>query len=194
MHDIEPYHRWRDYYTASEDERSLYYGKEYSEFYFDKKIYNYYIHPQWDEFGSSTLYLKILYVDYEAGGAIIELIGEWNDCLHNDIMFLKRNLIERLEEQGIFKYILICENVLNFHGSDDCYYEEWSEETAEEGGWICFINTLHHVAQEMHDTRLQHYIHFGRDYNEINWRAQLPGTLLQGIEAMIHGEVRRLSY
>lgn len=192
MHDIEPYHRWRDYYIASEDKQSPFYGKESNEFWFDKKIYNYYIHPQWDEFGSSTLYLKVLYADYDEQVAILELIGEWNDCLHNDIMFLKRNLIEPMMEQGISKFILICENVLNFHGSDDCYYEEWSEETRDEKGWICFLNVLKHVDEEMHHTKLHYYVHFGDAYNEVNWRVQQPEILCRAIEALVRGEVRRL--
>ena len=149
MHDIEPYYRWRDNYIASEDERSPFYGRVYDEFRFTHQIYNYYIHPQWDDFGSATLYLKVIYADYELGYAIIELLGEWNDCLSNDIMYLKREVVDALSEQGIRKYILICENVLNFHGSDDCYYEEWYEDIADEGGWICFINTLDHVWEEM---------------------------------------------
>ena len=79
MHDIEPYYRWRDDYIAAEDERSPFFETEYSEFEFDKMIYNYYIHPQWDCFGSQTLYIKILFVDYDRQYAIIEFIGEWND-------------------------------------------------------------------------------------------------------------------
>ncbi len=194
MHDIEPHYHWRDEYIASEDALSPFFGREYSEFYFDKKIYNYYIHPQWDEFGSSTLYLKILYVDYDQQVAILELIGEWNDCLHNDIMYLKRNLIEPMMEQGISKFILVCENVLNFHGSDDCYYEEWSEEVREERGWICFLNLLQHVEREMHDTQLQYYVHFGKSYNDVNWRSQRPAIFCRAIEAMVRGEVRRIQY
>ena len=134
MQDIEPYYAWRTLYCAEEDPDSPFFGREYSEFNYTNTIYNYYLHPQWDEFGSSTLYLKILYADYDKSFAIIELIGEWNDCINNDIMFLKRDIIETLIEQGIQKYILIGENVLNFHGSDDCYYEEWFQEI--EDGWI----------------------------------------------------------
>ena len=47
---------------------------------------------QWDDFGSSTLYIKILFADYDGGFAIIELIGEWNDAINNDIMLLKRDM------------------------------------------------------------------------------------------------------
>jgi len=81
MHDIEPYYKWREYYVASEDERSPFFGRTYDEFKFTKKIYNYFIHPQWDYIGSPTLYIKILYVDYTLGYTLIELIGEWNDAV-----------------------------------------------------------------------------------------------------------------
>ncbi|MEZ4990567.1 MAG: hypothetical protein R2824_09145 [Saprospiraceae bacterium] len=108
MHDIEPHYHWRDDYTAEEDSRSPFFGRQYDEFRFSQKVYNYYIHPQWDAFGSSTLYLKILFVDYTEQYAILELIGEWNDCLHNDIMFLKREIIDALIQEGIYKFILVC--------------------------------------------------------------------------------------
>ncbi|MCG8328887.1 MAG: hypothetical protein MI974_14440 [Chitinophagales bacterium] len=192
MHDIEPYYRWREHYVAAEDEHSPFYGRIYDEFRFSNKVYNYYIHPQWDEFGSATLYLKVLYADYYDGYAIIELIGEWNDCLSNDIMFLKRDLIDEMIRQGIHKYILICENVLNFHGSDDCYYEEWYEDVNEEGGWICLLNTLNHVNDEMRDTQLQQYISFGEPFNEVNWRPHKPKVIFKAIEAMVHGEYRKV--
>ena len=60
MHAIEPYFNWRDFYISSEDSRSPFFGREYSEFHFVDQVYNYVIHPQWDNFGSSTLFLKIL--------------------------------------------------------------------------------------------------------------------------------------
>ena len=54
-----------------------------SEFEYSNTVYNYYIHPQWDDIGSGTLYMKELYADYENGFAILEFIGEWNDvALH----------------------------------------------------------------------------------------------------------------
>src|SRR5690606_5785226 len=115
MHDIEPYYHWRDAYVASEDARSPLYGRDYDEFYFTNAIYNYYIHPQWDGFGSATLYLKVLFVDYDRHYAVLELIGEWNDCIYNDIMHLRREITDLMEEEGISKFILITENVLNYH-------------------------------------------------------------------------------
>ena len=75
MHDIEPFYKWRDKYIASEDKDSPFYGRKYSEFSFTKKIYNYFIHPQWDEFGSPTIYMKILFIDYNESYCFIELIG-----------------------------------------------------------------------------------------------------------------------
>lgn len=47
-------------------------------------------------FGSETLYAKILYSDYIRHYALIELVGEWNDCIGNDIMFLKRDVVDHL--------------------------------------------------------------------------------------------------
>ncbi len=192
MHDIEPHFKWRDQYIASEDDRSPFYGNTYDEFGYNHKIYNYFIHPQWDEFGSSTLYMKLLLVDYDEKFAILELIGEWNDTLHNDVKFLKREVIDVLTKNHINKFILICENVLNFHGSDDCYYEEWYEDICEDGGWVCLINTLVHVEQEMKDTRLQYFTNFGERYNDINWRLQKPNSVFKAIEAIVHGDVKRL--
>jgi len=182
MHDIEPYHLWRDQYIASEDQHSPFFGTEYDEFHFTNTIYNYYIHPQWDDFGSTTLYLKVLYVNYEQGVCIIELIGEWNDCLQNDIMHLKRNVIEPLEEKGITKYILIGDNVLNFHGSDNCYYEEWYEDIIDSDGWICFINMLDHVVLEMEDVQIHHFVHLGKFFHLPDWRTLSPKSLFKKIE------------
>jgi hypothetical protein len=185
MHDIEPYFKWRDLYISSEDELSPFYGRTYSEFEFTSKIYNYYIHPQWDDFGSTTLYLKVIYVEYNEGYTIIELIGEWNDALYNDIMFLKRDVIDLMIKQGIQKYILICDNVLNFHSSDDCYYEEWYEDIKDSEGWICLVNTFDHVIQELKRPRLQYYVNFGSQFNDIDWRRKTPDNVYEEIRKRI---------
>ncbi len=193
MHDIEPFFKWRDSYIAAQDKRSPFYGRVYSEFQFSEKIYNYYIHPQWDNFGSATLYLKILFADYEEGFAIIELIGEWNDAIGNDVMFLKRDLIDPMVNAGIFRFILINDNVLNFHGSDDCYYEEWYDDIKEEDGWICILNTLKHVYEEMSETQLGYFVNFGTHFNEVNWRRMTPKLLYQKVTALIHGDIKKLT-
>ena len=188
MHQLEPFYRWREKYASEEDDRSPFYGRVYNYAAWSNKIYNYYIDPRWDDFGSPTLYMKVLYIDYDAGYAIWEMLGEWNDTLHNDVMFLTRDVAEYMVEEGITKYILICENVLNFHGSDDCYYEEWADEL--NGGWICFLNTFDHVVEELENTRLQYFVHFGKNFNGLNWRLHEPEHLFKSVEGLIRMSVK----
>ncbi len=185
MHHIEPYYNWRNLYVASEDENSPFFGREYSEFSFTDKIYNYYIHPQWDNMGSPTLFIKILYADYDEGYAIIEMIGEWNDCINNDIMTLKRDIVEDMMYAGISKFILIGENVLNFHPSDDCYYEEWWEEVEDQDGWIATLNFREHVKEEFEAVNIDYYFVMGGDLNEMEWRTYRPIQLFQKIEGYV---------
>lgn len=194
MHDIEPHSHWRDDYLASEDENSPFFGLEYDEFMFTNKIYNYFIHPQWDYFGSQTLYAKIIYVDYAEHYACIELIGEWNDCLNNDIMFLKREIADKLAQAGISKFIILCDHVLNFHASDDCYYEEWLEDIAEDRGWICFINTLEHVETEMVQANIQQFVNLGGIFNGVDWRRKKPKALFLEIEIKIYKNPKGIYY
>lgn len=188
MHEIEPFYSWRHYYIASEDDRSPFYNREYSEFEFSQVVYNYYIHPQWDEIGSSTLYIKILWADYNLGCTVIEMMGEWNDCLHNDIMVLKRNIIEPLMQEGINKFILIGENVMNYHSGDDDYYQEWFDEIDD--GWIAGINFREHVIREFTDARIDYYIAFGGRLDTLEWRIFTPKQLFERIHSLI---VKRLS-
>lgn len=183
MHDIEPYFQWSHVYEAAEDKRSPLYGREYDEFYFTNAIYNFYIHPQWDSFGSTTLYLKILYVDYDHNYAIIELIGEWNDCIYSDIITLRQEITDQLQKEGIYKFILIVENVLNYHADDDnSYYEEWYEQVSDQEGWIAIVNPLRHVEEEMVKYGLNSYLHI---LSDANWRGNKPRSLLKWIEKQI---------
>lgn len=190
MHDIEPHFHWRDHYIAAEDKRSPFYRQQYNEFQYTQKVYNYFIHPQWDNIGSSTLYAKVLFLDYDDGYAILELIGEWNDCLHNDIEALKRNLIDVMIKQGITRYILICENVFYFHADTDEYYEEWWDDVKEEDGWICLLNTEKHVYEEIHDRRLDHYIHVGPHFNDVIWRPRRPELVYLAVNQLVDSTVR----
>ncbi len=180
MHDIEPFYNWRHLYVAEEDERSPFYMREYSEFEYTNVIYNYLIHPQWDDIESPTLFIKILFTDYEQGFTIIELIGEWNDCINNDIMLLKRDIIEQLMHHGVKKFILIGENVLNFHASDDEYYQEWFDEV--EDGWIAFLNFRKHVLDEFQRANIDFFIVSGGQLNDISWRTSSPMQLFEKVE------------
>ena len=186
MQEIEPYFNWLHLYVSEEDERSPFYGIEYNQFEFTNTIYNYYIHPQWDEFGSHTLYLKILMAEYEVNYAIIEMIGEWNDAIENDIMRLKREVIDPLIKNGITKFILITENVLNFHSSDDCYYEEWFEDIGEANGWIISLNMPEATQHDFLKARINHYINL-MDYTQ--WRTLKPELLFQRLDNIM---LRRL--
>lgn len=180
MQDIEPFYNWRHLYTAEEDPESPFYGRIYSEFEYANTVYNYFIHPQWDEFGSDTLYIKILFVDYQSEFAIVEFIGEWNDAIGNDIMFLKRDIIDELIDKGIKHFILIGENVLNFHASGNDYYEEWFDDIGD--GWIVGINFRDHVIAEFKDYEIDCFmLLFSESANEIPWRNYLPRNLFERI-------------
>lgn len=183
MYSIEPFYNWLHIYNASEDEASPFYERVYSEFEFTNALYNYNIHPQWDEFGSATLYLKLLQVDYARGYAIIELLGEWNDCLYNDIKFLKENVIDILLSNEIKEFILIGENVFNFHYSDDSYYQEWFDEIPE--GWIACVNFRKHVIEEFEKANIDYYLAFSEKLGQLYWRKASPMQLYEIVSGLM---------
>lgn len=183
MHEIEPHYHWQHLYQAENDPRSPFAGRTYSEIYFSNAVYNYYIHPQWDEFGSLTLYAKILYCDYKRGFCVLELIGEWNDLLYNDIMYLYRNLIEPLLDEGIRHFILLGEQVLNFHADGDDYYQEWFDNI--EDGWIVCLNFRDHVIHEFVRAHIDYYLAFGGKFDEFNWRGYQPIQLFNIINELV---------
>jgi len=79
--------------------------------------------------------------------------------------------------------MLIGENVMNFHFSDESYYQEWYEDI--EGGWIIGINFRRHVIDEFRKCLINHYVLFNLPENEINWRKHDPLHLFEIIEEMI---------
>ena len=179
MHDIEPFYNWRHIYVSEEDERSPFYGRQYSEFEFTQTVYNYFIHPQWDDFGSRTLYIKVLLADYEEKYAIIEMIGEWNDAIENDIMELKREVLEKFMDEGIFKFVLIAENVLNYHSDGKDYYEELYEEISDENGWVVCLDMPSQTQYDFKKAYLNQYI----ELMELdNWRTYKPFHLFKKID------------
>jgi hypothetical protein len=188
MHEIEPFYRWENLYTASADANSPFYRRTYDYTQYTYDIYGYYIHPSWDYIGSDTLFIKILFASYTHKFAIIELFGEWNDAITNDIMYLKHNVINKLLKKGISQFILIGENVLNFHGSDDCYYEEWFEDV--EDGWIAAVNFRDFVRAEWKKYNIDTYINFGGNLDIENWRTMQPLGLYNTVKGEI---VRRLN-
>jgi len=183
MHTLQPHYNWRHLYIASADARSPFYGYQNSDSHYTDHIYNYFIHPQWDNFGSETLFLKVLFADYQKGFAIIEFFGEWNDVLHNDIMLLKRDIIDAMIAEGITKFILILENVLNFHAGDTDYYEEWQDDL--EDGWIATLNLREHVLAELSRYHIDHYLVLGGTLNDIAWRSRKPTQLFTQINEVV---------
>ena len=183
MHTIEPFPRWLAAYDAARDERSPFYGKQYNYDRYSDTIYGYYIDPAWDFMGSETLYIKILWADYNEGVVIIEFIGEWNDALHNDIMHLKRNVVDHFVLQGMDKFILIGENVFNFHGSDDSYYEEWFEDV--EDGWIAAVAFPDHVLDEFSQYGIDNYVSYGGTLQIGNWRTKKPTLFYREVKDLI---------
>lgn len=186
MHTIEPFFNWRHLYAAEEDENSPFFGQEHSEFEFSNAVYNYYIHPQWDSFGSSTLFCKVIYADYELQFAVIELIGEWNDTIENDIMTLRYDLTDDMFAHGITHFILIGENVLNFHGGETDYYEEWFDDTADAGGWIVLLNMSAPAKAEFLKYKLQYYVEL---MTMEDWRVYKPHHLFQKIDQVINSRL-----
>lgn len=187
MHEIEPFYNWRHIYVSEEDEKSPFFGRTYSEFEYTQTVYNYYIHPQWDEFGSKTLYLKIIDADYKKKFVIIEMIGEWNDAIENDIMILKRDVIDELMYAGINKFILITENVLNFHSGDSDYYEEWFDDVSDTGGWIVNLNMSDAAQYDFRKKKINYYVEL-LDVPE--WRTYNPDHLYKKIDSYMN---KRLS-
>lgn len=188
LQDIEPYFNWRHLYAAEEDPLSPFYRREYSEFEFSNTVYNFYIHPQWDDFGSRTLYMKILFVDYEQNYTIIELLGEWNDAIENDIMTLRRDITDIMFVRGISKFILIAENVLNFHSSDDSYYEDWREQLEDVGGWVVILDMPTQSQYDFKNARLTNYINL---FDFPQWRTLKPEIIFEQIDDLMIKRINR---
>jgi hypothetical protein len=183
MQDIEPYYNWLKYYDSSQDPLSPFFGKEYNYDLYQNTIYGFFIDPGWDSIESETLYLKILYADYDDGFVIVEFLGEWNDAINNDIMHLKRNFIELLTAQGVNKFILIGENILNFHGADDSYYEEWLEEV--EDGWIAAVSFPVFIQEEFRKYHIDQYINMGGTLQIQHWRTLHPVRFYELVRELI---------
>ena len=98
-------------------------------------------------------------------------------------MILKRDIIDVLIDQGINQFILIGENVLNFHYSDDCYYEEWFDDVEE--GWIAMVNFHDHVVREFERINIDHYFVMGGELEDIEWRTYKPQHFYEKVEALV---------
>ena len=88
-------------------------------------------------------------------------------------------------DKGIYKFILIGENVLTFHSDGNDYYEEWYEDVKDEGGWIVGINFLPQAIDDFTKARITYYMMF---MEVDNWRTLKPEHFFQKID----NEVMRL--
>ena len=84
----------------------------------------------------------------------------------------------------INKFILIGENVLNFHYSDECYYEEWFEEIDD--GWISMVNFHKHVVDEFKNINLDQFLISGGELDELDWRTYTPVQFCNKISNIIN--------
>jgi MFS superfamily sulfate permease-like transporter len=80
--------------------------------------------------------------------------------------------------EHITKFILIAENVLNFHSGDKDYYEEWFEEVTDEGGWIVALNMPEQTQYDFKKKKLNYYIEL---IDIPNWRVYKPQHLFDKI-------------
>jgi hypothetical protein len=86
-------------------------------------------------------------------------------------------------QEGIDKFVLIGENVMNFHASDDSYYEEWFQDVEE--GWIAMVNFREHVLEEFRRYKIDYYLNFGGYLDELAWRKLGPRQLFQQVQELL---------
>jgi MFS superfamily sulfate permease-like transporter len=115
------------------------------------------------------------------------VLGECNDAIENAIMQLKREVIDKFQLNGIYKFILVGENVLNFHSGDRDYYEEWYEEMCEENGWAVLLNMPEQTQHDFRKAKLNRFI----ELVELgNWRTFKPFHLFRKMD---EEQMKRLS-
>jgi hypothetical protein len=75
--------------------------------------------------------------------------------------------------------------VLNFHFSDDSYYDEWFDEVTDSDGWIALLNFRDHVLNDMSRVQLDRYFVAGGQLNSLKWRTMNPDQLCEQVEAQV---------
>jgi hypothetical protein len=93
-----------------------------------------------------------------------------------------------MHDHGINKFILIGENILNFHSSDDSYYEEWYNDIEDEG-WIALINFRDHVLEEFKHSCIDYFLSFGGELDQLLWRKFTPLQMFKKVEEIIHHRI-----
>lgn len=181
LHHIEPFYGWLERYSHSSDEKSPFHQVEHNQFYFDRSINNIPAHPLWDDIGSESLLVKILFVDYDEGFAVIELFGEWNDLFENDYKLLAENCLTYLIDNEIRQFILVCENVFHIYIESDDYYQAVQDEL--EDGWICVLRPRQEILEEMEQYQISSYFYWSPVLDELAWRKLSPHQLYQIVKS-----------
>jgi hypothetical protein len=76
---------------------------------------------------------------------------------------------------------------MNFHSSDDCYYEEWYEDVADEGGWITMLSLPEQSKYDFTRAGIHRYIQL-IDFRD--WRPYTPMNLFTKID---NSQLKRLN-
>ncbi len=184
FHNTEPFYGWLPWYDPEEDENSPFYGEKEEQDAPGPYLYNFPANPFWDDFGSESLLVKILFVSYEEGFAIIELFGEWNDLHLNDFKMLAENVLTVMIDSGIQKFIFICENVFNVYYGDDDYYDALSEELEE--GWLCVIRCRPQMIEELDRYGIDRYLFRSALLDDVLWRKLKPYELFKIADELIN--------
>lgn len=181
LHHIEPFFGWLATYSHETDANSPFHQVEHNMFYFDRSINSIPAHPLWDQIGSESLLVKILFADYDKGFAVIELFGEWNDLFENDYKLLGENCLTYLIDQGINQFILICENVFHIYLDRDDYYHALQEELGD--GWISVLRAREEIQEEMEQYQISSYFYWSPVLDEIPWRKLTPFQLYKLVKS-----------
>ena len=183
MFDIEPFQGWLFLYQNELDSNSPFAEIDHNSLYFDRFIYEFPVHPDWDEIDSENLLIKILFVSYEDKYAIIELLGDWNDLQQNDFRLLSDNCLRLLLEEGVNKFILIAENIFNTYLGPDDYYEALTEDL--ETGWLVLIRPREQMKMEFREYGIDQYVFWSDEWDDLNWRKLKPWQLFQLVDKKI---------
>jgi len=88
-------------------------------------------------------------------------------------------VLDKFMEEGIFKFILVAENVLNFHSDGKEYYEELSEDVTEKNGWVVCLNMPEQTQYDFNRAHLERFV----ELMELdNWRTYKPYHLFKKID------------
>lgn len=185
---IEPFYGWLPLYSHERDSNSPFHAVDHNLFQFDRSINRIPAHPLWDDFGSESLLVKILFANYQEGYAILELFGEWNDLYDNDFKLLSENCLALLVEHGITRFILICENVFHGYFESDDYYEAMQEQL--EDGWLVAMRLRPGMQEEMMEYGINSYFFWSPLLDQLLWRKMKPAKLFREVSKRLENLIQ----